>query len=71
MELARQAEIACVLSSAGEQSCVLAARYRFPDAMRGMALAGCQKRHRVLSSKCLLLGSLYLATRENAKLHPR
>jgi hypothetical protein len=58
MELARQAEVTCVLSGVGDQSCVLAARYRFSDAMRGMALAGCQKRHQVLSSKWLLLDDL-------------
>jgi hypothetical protein len=63
MELARQAEVTCVLSGTGEQSCVLAARYRFSDAMRGIALAGGQKRHKVLSPKCLLVDGLYLVTR--------
>jgi hypothetical protein len=46
----------------------LASRYRFFDAMLGMALAGCQKRHQVLSSK---LDGLYLATRRDAKVDPR
>jgi len=68
MEPAQQAEITRVLSSVGEHSCALASRYRFFDAMLGMALAGCQKRHQVLSSK---LDGLYLATRRDAKVDPQ
>src|SRR5438874_579228 len=54
--LTRYAEIVCVLPRAGEQPWVLATQHRFPDALRGMALTGRQKRHRALSSKWVLAG---------------
>ena len=51
--LAWQVEIVCVLSCAGEQSCVLTSRHRFPDAIRGKAFTGRQKRHQALITKCV------------------